>query len=247
MSKRVLFIDAVNWSDQYDPSHPLRNVGSWFVRHVPETANIEPIVRRADDVFNEDPKALVNIAQGMDAVVMSGSPRDAWSTEDPVNSALCEVVLDCQNREIPFLGVCYGHQIMGRALGARVDRNPKGWEVGLCHVNLTEAGQNHRLFEGVPSRLPVIQSHLDAVMELPPGCEPLATTEHTVQQSYHWNNLLHGVQFHPEMDPDVLRYLWGPRRILWRDKVDFDLDKSLDEMAPATESAKVLRNFLEMI
>ena len=37
--------------------------------------------------------------------------------------------------------MCYGHQIVGRALGAKVARSEGGaWEVSVCQVNLTEKG-----------------------------------------------------------------------------------------------------------
>lgn len=45
------------------------------------------------------------------------------------------------------IGVCYGHQIVGRALGAKVARSDGGaWEVSVCQVNLTEKGKE--LFGG---------------------------------------------------------------------------------------------------
>ena len=45
------------------------------------------------------------------------------------------------------IGVCYGHQIVGRALGAKVARSEGGaWEVSVCQVNLTEKGKE--LFGG---------------------------------------------------------------------------------------------------
>ena len=43
--------------------------------------------------------------------------------------------------------MCYGHQIVGRALGAKVARSEGGaWEVSVCQVNLTEKGRE--LFSG---------------------------------------------------------------------------------------------------
>ena len=55
-----------------------------------------------------------------------------------------EVLAQCQARVI---GVCYGHQIVGRALGAKVARSDGGaWEVSVCQVNLTEKGKE--LFGG---------------------------------------------------------------------------------------------------
>ena len=45
------------------------------------------------------------------------------------------------------IGVCYGHQIVGRALGAKVARSEGGaWEVSVCQVKLTDKGKE--LFGG---------------------------------------------------------------------------------------------------
>lgn len=42
--------------------------------------------------------------------------------------------------EKPLAGLCYGHQIIARALGGRTSRNPGGWELSVCEVNLTPKG-----------------------------------------------------------------------------------------------------------
>ena len=48
---------------------------------------------------------------------------------------------------VRIIGVCYGHQVVGRALGGEVVRNESsngksgGWEVSVCEVDLTEAGK----------------------------------------------------------------------------------------------------------
>ena len=48
---------------------------------------------------------------------------------------------------VKIVGVCYGHQIVGRALGAKVARSESGaWEVSVCQVNQTEKGKE--LFGG---------------------------------------------------------------------------------------------------
>ena len=49
--------------------------------------------------------------------------------------------------QVRVIGVCYGHQIVGRALGAKVASSEGGaWEVSVCQVNLTEKGKE--LFGG---------------------------------------------------------------------------------------------------
>lgn len=48
---------------------------------------------------------------------------------------------------VKLVGVCFGHQIIGRAMGAKVGRNEEqGWEVSVTDVDLTPEGQ--KVFEG---------------------------------------------------------------------------------------------------
>ena len=40
-----------------------------------------------------------------------------------------------------MIGVCFGHQIIGRALDVKVDRGDRGWEVSVTKVHLTAKGK----------------------------------------------------------------------------------------------------------
>jgi hypothetical protein len=42
---------------------------------------------------------------------------------------------------VRIVGACFGHQIVARALGARVGRSGKGWETGVTELELTEKGR----------------------------------------------------------------------------------------------------------
>ena len=44
-------------------------------------------------------------------------------------------------KRVRLIGVCFGHQIIGRALGVKVDRSDRGWEVSVTKVQLTEQGK----------------------------------------------------------------------------------------------------------
>lgn len=54
-------------------------------------------------------------------------------------------ILEEQSR-VRVIGVCFGHQIIGRALGANIVRNIDGWEASVTPVHLSSRGQE--LFDG---------------------------------------------------------------------------------------------------
>jgi GMP synthase (glutamine-hydrolysing) len=100
---------------------------------------------------------------------------------------------------VPVLGVCFGHQLLARALGALVERNPKGPEVGTREIALTEEGRRDPLFSGLPAALLVQENHEDHVPAPPAGATVLARNDHTPVQAFALGGI-RSVQFHPEFD-----------------------------------------------
>lgn len=228
------------WAPTYPVDHPLRNVTGWFAPHLQRSRDVELRTASAESDLTLETEA------GVDGVVISGSPRDAWA-EDPINLSLCDLVKQCRRNGIPLLGVCYGHQVMARALGGVVARHPSGWELGSVPIRLTNEGRQSPIFYDLPGEFSALQSHADAVLQLPPDCGLLATGDHTQVQAFSCEESLFGVQFHPETNPDILRFLWGPRRDLWRENIGFDLDQRLDTVPAAPAAVKVLHNFIHHI
>src|ERR1043166_7359598 len=115
--KQILLIDAVTWSPAYPAQDPLRDVGGWFRRHLASVPGLDLRVVNAES----DLWPALQSGTSTRGVIISGSPRDAW-VDDPVNTRLCEFIAECRDRSVPVLGVCYGHQILGRALEGIVAR-----------------------------------------------------------------------------------------------------------------------------
>lgn len=46
-----------------------------------------------------------------------------------------------EDKRVKIFAICFGHQILARALGVKVGRNPKGWELAVCEVDLSEQGR----------------------------------------------------------------------------------------------------------
>lgn len=42
---------------------------------------------------------------------------------------------------VRLLGICFGHQIVGRALDSKVGRSDQGWEIAVCDMDLTDKGK----------------------------------------------------------------------------------------------------------
>ncbi|HCY87085.1 MAG TPA: glutamine amidotransferase, partial [Desulfobacteraceae bacterium] len=103
------------------------------------------------------------------------------------------------------LGICYGHQILARAMGGAVDYHPGGAEIGTVDIHcLPEAGKDV-LFNDLP---PVFKGHVvhsQTVTRLPEGAVLLARNEFEPHHGFRVGERAWGVQFHPEFSVPATR------------------------------------------
>jgi GMP synthase (glutamine-hydrolysing) len=105
------------------------------------------------------------------------------------------------------LGICYGHQLLAKALGGRVGRNPLGREIGTTQLSFYQSAQDDPLFSPFyrGQGYPVQVSHSETVLELPPDAQLLASSELDPHQSFSLAGRIWGVQFHPEFNASISR------------------------------------------
>lgn len=141
--------------------------------------------------FN-DP-ALLNHAEESDAIVLSGS-GELLSQEQTVKKYWNEINL-IQKANLPVLGICFGHQLIGTAYGSKVipmNGVIKGFrEVKIVHSN--------SLFNSLPEIITVYESHREMVEKIPEDFILLASSEDCkIEAMRHRNKPVYGIQFHAE-------------------------------------------------
>ncbi len=118
-------------------------------------------------------------------VVVLGSEQTAFDDAVPWLHGELSLVRQALADGVPLLGICFGGQVLARALGARVYRLPEP-EIGWVRL----ASQHPGLACG-----PWLEWHRDG-FELPHGARELATGGASVQAYAIGPHL--GLQFHPE-------------------------------------------------
>jgi GMP synthase (glutamine-hydrolysing) len=176
-----------------------------------------------------------------DAFIMTGSSssvteRAPWMLR--AEGLLRQIVA----ARTPLLGICFGHQMMAQALGGEVQRNPFGREIGTVRVVRTG---DSPLFAGLPRAFDVHETHVDAVTRLPPGGEVLATTARDPVAAFRVGPWAYGVQFHPEMDADILRGYVTARAQIIADEGG-DPDAIFAAIHDGTRGHDVLANFVRL-
>jgi GMP synthase-like glutamine amidotransferase len=188
----------------------------------------EPLEAHLDitgyDVVNE-PDTYPDL-DSIDAVLITGSKHSAYLDDEWIVKlvAFTRKAL-ATNGRVKVVGICFGHQIVGRALGVKVDRNDKGWEVSVTEIKLSEAGRalfgsdtmvrrashNSRatLLDVVLSSSTnavsqrIHQMHRDIVFSNPEGAQNLGENDVCATQGFLLPGRAITVQGHPEFTGEI--------------------------------------------
>ncbi len=146
---------------------------------------------------NDDPRLSGeagegSVAEQFDGVLLSPGP----GTPERAGASI-GLVRACAAARTPLLGVCLGHQAIGVAFGATVDRAPELLHGKTSNVFHTNVG----VLQGLPDPFTATRYHSLTILpeSLPTELEVTARTHSDVIMAVRHTELpIHGVQFHPE-------------------------------------------------
>jgi GMP synthase (glutamine-hydrolysing) len=136
-------------------------------------------------------------------VVISGA--HAMITDDqPWMLRLAEWTRRMVTAQVPYLGICFGHQLLAKAMGGTVDFHPQGREIGTVPIELSNAAAADPLFAALPRHFLAHAVHAQSVRKLPKGATLLAGNAFEATHAFRIGSCAWGVQFHPEFTPERL-------------------------------------------
>lgn len=150
----------------------------------------------------------------VDGVLITGSKHNSFDDVPWINRLVEFVKEVLENERVKLVGVCFGHQVIGRAIGANVGRSDDGWELSVTPFRLTETGKE--VFGG-REELSLFQMHRDIILPgtlpstLPyPPSKPsnklsvLGSTDHCSIQGLLLPGKFLTVQGHPEYNATIV-------------------------------------------
>ena len=178
---------------QHVPFEDLANIGLWAANRGHEVRGTR--LYRGDAFPDLD---------SLDLLVILGGPMNVDDYQKyPWLLHERQFIYEAVGRGTSVLGVCLGGQLLARALGAQVVRNPH-IEIGWFPVSLTEEGHNSRYFREFPHEFIAFHWHGDT-FDIPEGARRLAGSVACSNQAFQYGGNVLGIQFHLEYTNDSIR------------------------------------------
>ena len=147
-----------------------------------------------------------------DAYITTGSRHGVNDDYDWINR-LEVFICELDRAKKPLVGICFGHQLMVKALGGIVKKSDKGWGIGVTHNQIVDSKSWMKPYQ---DRLNLIASHQDQVLCLPKSVkmDVLVSSPFCPYYMLTYGDHFISVQGHPEFTKNYSAALMNFRRKL---------------------------------
>ena len=181
-------------------------------------------------------------AEECDGYVITGSPAGVYDEFDWIQN-LEEFIRTCHQHKIKTLGICFGHQILAKALGGTVIKSDKGWGIGVIKMQLDNKSKWIPSSEAELNSM--LYSHQDQVTKLPQNAKLIGGTQFCPIGFFEIEDHIFSMQGHPEFNRHYAKSRYDTRveRI---GKATYD--KAIESLSLATHEqviGKWIKSFFE--
>lgn len=180
------------------PLHIISHVACSRPGYLCQYLDRQAVPYRRVDLESGDPLPGAGEIRGL---VLLGAPVSVNSGAHWIEQEMA-LVRECAEREIPVFGICFGGQLISKALGGKVFSAPS-MQIGWHPVHLTEQGRELFRDPQMPAQVEALEWH-EETFSLPPGAIPLFRGGCIENQGFTLGSCL-AVQFHPEVSAVMVR------------------------------------------
>jgi len=141
------------------------------------------------------------------AWLITGSMDSVYDNIDWLNNL--KSFLRRSIKQVPIVGICFGHQLLHEVLGGQVQRSDKGWCIGTHHYQVS---QPVSWMQPEAASFNLLASHQDQVIEPAPDSQTLASSASCPVAMSAFGDYAISMQPHPELLTDLAELIFSTRR-----------------------------------
>ena len=188
-------------------------------------------LRFYDVVLDHYPKSI----DECDGYLITGSKLSVYDAEDWIRKLENYVQL-LNEKKKALLGVCFGHQLIAKALGGKSEKASIGWTLGVQDYDFQDT---FPWVEDQSQSVGLIHSHQDQVTQLPKQAKLIASNTRVPIAMFKIGDHVMSMQGHPEFTPEYAHAVATMRKEILGEEVYKKASDSLkNQIADNVEVAK---------